>query len=47
MHFSVSQWKERYEKFQNSGFHVLLRDEGRSIEETMALVEKYLKLYVI
>ncbi len=36
--------KENYEMFLQSGFHVLLKDESRSIEETMKIVEKYLKL---
>ncbi len=29
-----------YEEFFHSGFRVLLRDDGRSIEETLALVER-------
>ena len=32
--------QERYDRFLHSGFRVLLRDEGRSIEETLDLVEK-------
>lgn len=32
--------KERYDKFAKSGFNVFLRDENRSIEDTMKLVEK-------
>ena len=36
--------QENYNKFLYSGFQVLLRDESRSIEETMQMVEKYLKL---
>lgn len=35
---------EIYNKFLNSGFNVILRDEKRTIEETFALVEKMLKL---
>lgn len=31
--------KERYERFINSGFNVIIRDEDRSIDETLALVE--------
>lgn len=31
---------ERYNRFLKSGFPVLLRDENRSIEETMALAER-------
>jgi len=33
-----------YNKFLNSGFNVLIRDESRSIEDTMKIVVKYLKL---
>lgn len=29
-----------YEEFLHSGFQVILRDDGRSVEETLALVEK-------
>lgn len=36
--------QENYDMFLHSGFHVLLRDENRSIEETMQIVEKYLNL---
>ena len=36
--------KENYNSFLHSGFHVILRDEGRSIEKTMQLAEKMLKL---
>ena len=36
--------QENYNKFLHSGFQVLLRDESRSIEETMQMVEKCLKL---
>lgn len=32
--------KERYEKFADSGFNVFVRDERRSIEDTMKLIEK-------
>lgn len=32
--------QENYERFLHSGFHVILRDEGRSIEQTLALAEK-------
>lgn len=35
---------ERYNEFLNSGFNVILRDETRSIEETLNLVEKMFKL---
>ena len=36
--------QENYDKFLNSGFRVILRDENRSIEETVALAEKELGL---
>ncbi len=32
--------RERYERFLHAGFPVLLRDEARSIEQTLSLVEK-------
>ena len=32
--------RERYDRFLHSGFPVLLRDENRTVEETLALVEK-------
>ena len=32
--------RERYEKLLNSGFSVIFRDEERSVEETLALVEE-------
>ena len=32
--------RENYEKFLNSGFKVILRDENRTAEETMALAEE-------
>ena len=32
--------RERYDRFLHSGFPVLLRDEKRTVEETLALVEK-------
>ena len=31
---------ERYNAFLNSGFNVILRDEKRSIDETLCMVEK-------
>lgn len=31
---------ERYERFLHSGFRVLLRDDARSVEETLALAEQ-------
>ena len=36
--------QENYDKFLHSGFQVLLRDENRSIEKTLQLVEECLKL---
>lgn len=35
---------ETYTKFLHSGFHVILRDETRTIEETLSLVEKAFRL---
>ena len=35
---------ERYERFLNSGFNVIIRDESRSAEQTLALAEKALGL---
>lgn len=32
--------RARYERFLHAGFPVLTRDEGRSVEQTLALVEK-------
>ncbi len=37
--------KERYERFLHSGFPVLIRDENRSIEETLKLVEEIFGLH--
>ncbi len=36
--------KEKYNEFLNSGFHVILKNDNRTIEETMHLVEKYFNL---
>lgn len=36
--------QERYDRFLHSGFPVILRDENRSIQQTMQLVEKALCL---
>ena len=36
--------KERYQRYLNSGFPVLLRDDSRSLEETLTIVSKLLKL---
>ncbi len=36
--------KENYNKYLNSGFNVLLRDDKREIEETLEIVSKMLKL---
>ena len=35
---------ENYNKFYSSGFNVLIKDESRSIDETLEIVEKYFKL---
>ena len=32
--------REKYDRFLNSGFNVILRDDSRSIDQTLALVEK-------
>lgn len=32
--------RERYDRFLHAGFQVLLRDENRTVEQTLALVEK-------
>ena len=36
--------KKNYNKFLNSGFHVILRDESRTIEESLSLAEKVFRL---
>lgn len=36
--------KERYDEFLNSGFNVIIRNEERTIEETLELVERAFKL---
>lgn len=36
--------QENYDSFLNSGFHVIIRDESRSVEDTFVLAEKILKL---
>ena len=36
--------KEAYDEFLNSGFKVIVRDENRTIEETLSLVEEAFKL---
>ena len=36
--------QEAYERFLNSGYHVILRDENRTIDQTLALAEKALGL---
>jgi len=35
---------DAYNKFLNSGFNVIVRDEARTIEEILALVEKAFRL---
>lgn len=37
--------KERYDRFLHSGFRVLLRDDDRTVDETLEIVESMLKLY--
>ena len=37
--------KERYDRFLHSGFQVLLRDDDRTVDETLEIVERMLKLY--
>ena len=32
--------QERYDRFLHAGFPVIVRDDGRSVDETLALVEK-------
>lgn len=36
--------KEAYNEFLNSGFNVLIRDDNRTIEDTLMIVEKMFKL---
>lgn len=36
--------RENYNKFLNSGFHVILRDESRTIKETLSLAEERFRL---
>ena len=36
--------KENYDKFLNSGFKVLLKDNTRTVDETLKIVEEYFKL---
>ena len=36
--------KEAYDRFLNSGFKVLLRDDNRTVEETLKIVEEMLNL---
>ena len=40
----INSW-ERYDRFLHSGFPVILRDENRSAEETLALAEQVFGLY--
>ena len=37
--------RERYDRFLHSGFPVILRDESRSVEETLGLVEQVFGLH--
>ena len=36
--------KEKYDRFLHSGFQVLLRDDNRTVDETLEIVEGLLKL---
>lgn len=36
--------QEKYNEFLNSGFNVVLRDDQRTVEETLLIVESYFKL---
>ena len=36
--------QESYDEFERSGFNVIYRDENRTIEETLSLVEKFFEL---
>ena len=36
--------QESYDELLHSGFHVIVRDDNRSIEQTLALVEEVLGL---
>lgn len=36
--------RKNYNHFLNSGFHVILRDESRTVEETLSLAEKVFRL---
>jgi len=38
--------EETYNAFLNSGFNIILRDENRTIDETVALAEEAFGLYV-
>lgn len=38
--------RERYDRFLHSGFPMILRDESRTVEETLALVEQAFGLQV-
>jgi hypothetical protein len=35
---------EKYNSFLNSGFHVITRDDKRTVEETLSLVEKHFNI---
>ena len=38
--------KERYNSFLNSGFQVIIRDDNRAIDDTLAMVENAFALQV-
>ena len=39
--------QENYDRYLHSGFHVIIRDESRSIEQTLEMVEKVFGLQVV
>ncbi|MDY5982709.1 MAG: hypothetical protein SPJ17_03365 [Anaeroplasma sp.] len=39
--------QENYDRYLHSGFHVIIRDENRSIEQTLEMVEKAFGLQVV
>ena len=39
--------QENYDRYLHSGFHVIVRDESRSIEQTLEMAEKAFGLQVV
>jgi hypothetical protein len=39
--------QENYDRYLHSGFHVIIRNENRSIEQTLEMVEKAFGLQVV